>query len=145
MADRQDVVALKPETITGAVQGIPQFFGLSEASAGTRQISMNLSAFPPGGRSKVHFHRDYETAVYGMSGRIMLCFGPELGESCVIEKGTFCFIPPDVPHVAFNVSEIEPAEAVTARSDPAEQENVVLAPELEPLVERLIEAHRQPA
>lgn len=43
--------------------------------------------------------------------------------------GTFCFIPPELPHKAYNLSETEPALAVTARNDPREQENVVLTPE----------------
>ena len=43
----------------------------------------------------------------------------------------FCFIPPFVPHKAFNLSDTEPATALSARNDPQEQENVVLTPELD--------------
>ncbi|MEM8665017.1 MAG: cupin domain-containing protein [Pseudomonadota bacterium] len=142
MSQKQNVVALKPDTTAVAVQGMPQFFGISGATAGTRQISMNLTAFGPGGRAKVHLHKDYETAIYGISGRIALCYGARLEEHCLIEAGTFCFIPPDIPHVAFNLSDTEKAEAVTARNDPAEQENVVLTPELEGLVDALMTKHK---
>lgn len=140
--ERRSVVTLRVERTQTAVQGMPQFFGISGASAGARHISMNLTAFPPGGRARVHYHRGYETAIYGLSGRIALCSGPALEEVCLIERGTFCFIPPELPHVAFNLSDSEPAEAITARNDPVEQENVVLAPELEPLVEALLARHK---
>lgn len=136
--ETRKVVTLKADGTRTAVQGMPQFFGISGASAGARHISMNLTAFPPGGCAKVHYHRDYETAIYGLSGRIALCYGKALEEMCLIERGIFCFIPPALPHVAFNLSDTEPAEAITARNDPVEQENVVLTPELEPLVEGLL-------
>jgi len=43
----------------------------------------------------------------------------------VSSAGEFLFIPPDVPHQAFNLSDTDPARAIVARNDPAEQENVV--------------------
>jgi hypothetical protein len=42
------------------------------------------------------------------------------------EKLDFVFIPPDVPHRPFNLSDTEPAIAIVARNDPNEQEHVVL-------------------
>jgi uncharacterized RmlC-like cupin family protein len=125
------VVILRPETTSAARQGMPQFFGISGHSAGARGLSMNLTAFPPGGKSKAHFHRDFETAIYGISGQIALYHGHQLEKRSLIEPGTFCFIPAYLPHVAFNLSDTEPATALSARNDPAEQENVVLAPELD--------------
>jgi uncharacterized RmlC-like cupin family protein len=41
-----------------------------------------------------------------------------------------------VPHVAANRSQVEPALVVGARTDPNEQESVVLTPELDALVPR---------
>lgn len=49
--------------------------------------------------------------------------GP-LAHSVVSEAGDFLFIPPDVPHEAINLSASEPARAVAARIDPAEQDRV---------------------
>lgn len=129
----QKVVILNPDITAIAVQGIPQFFGISGASTGARGISMNLTAFGPGGKAKAHYHRDFETAIYGMTGRIALYHGPRLEELSLIEPGTFCFIPAGVPHIAFNLSDAEPATALSARNDPAEQENVILTPELDGL------------
>lgn len=141
MSTARSVITLTPGTTSEARQGMPQFFGISGASTGAQGISMNLTAFGPGGRAKVHFHRDFETAIWGVSGRIALYWGNDLEHRCLIEPGTFCFIPPEVPHVAFNLSETEPASAVTARNDPAEQENVVLVPELEPRADALAAEH----
>lgn len=129
----QKVTILNPDTTAIAKQGMPQFFGISGATAGARGISMNLTAFGPGGKAKAHYHRGFETAIYGMTGRIALYHGPRLEELSLITPGTFCFIPAGIPHVAFNLSDSEPATALSARNDPAEQENVVLTPELDGL------------
>ena len=45
--------------------------------------------------------------------------------------GDFVYIPANVPHLPYNLSGSEPATAVVARTDPNEQESVVLLPELE--------------
>lgn len=127
------VVTLNADTTAAAVQGVPQFMGISANSAGSTGIAMNLTAFGPGGKAKVHYHCGFETAIYGLSGTTVLYWGEQLEEMCMIDPGTFCFIPADVPHVAFNLSDTEPALAVSCRNDPVEQENVVLLPELDGL------------
>ena len=45
--------------------------------------------------------------------------------------GDYLYIPADVPHLPYNASETEPCLAVIARTDPNEQESVVLLPELD--------------
>ena len=129
--DVRDVVIIRPANTETARQGMPQFFGISGASAGSTALSMNLTAFGPGGAAKAHYHRDFETAIYGVSGTIALFFGANLEKEALIEPGVFCFIPPFVPHKAFNLSDTEGATALSARNDPREQENVVLTPELD--------------
>jgi uncharacterized RmlC-like cupin family protein len=130
-ATKQDVVILKKDTTDIARQGMPQFFGISGNSTGATGISMNLTAFGPGGSAKAHYHKDFETAIYGVTGRIALFYGDNLEHETLIEPGVFCFIPPWVPHKAFNLSNVETATALSARNDPNEQENVVLTPELD--------------
>lgn len=133
-----DVVLIQPEATQVARQGMPQFFGISKATAGARAISMNLTAFGPGGRAKAHYHRDFETAIYGISGQIALYYGEKLEKCAIIVPGSFIYIPEFIPHIAFNLSDSEPATAITARNDAAEQENVVLAPELEGIVDEAV-------
>lgn len=137
------VVTLNPNDTSDVVQGIPQYTGISSKSAGSTGIAMNLTAFGPGGKANVHYHRGFETALYGVSGRIGLYHGPQLEEYCLIKPGTFCFIPPGVPHVAFNLSDTEPATAISCRNDADEQENVALVPELEGLRDKDIEQMKQ--
>ena len=48
--------------------------------------------------------------------------------------GTFFYIPANVPHLPYNPSATETCVVVIARTDPNEQEGVVLMPELEALV-----------
>jgi uncharacterized RmlC-like cupin family protein len=125
----KSVVLIEPPETQIARQGIPQFFGISEQSAGAAGISMNLTVFQPGGSSKAHYHREFETAIYTVSGKVALFYGEKLEHHVIMEAGSFCFIPPELPHKAYNLSGSEQAVAVTARNDPREQENVVLAPE----------------
>ncbi|WP_127115823.1 cupin domain-containing protein [Shimia sediminis] len=129
--DGTEIKIFKPDTTQTAVQGIPQFFGVSENSVGAKNLSLNVTVFGPSGRAKTHYHKDYETAIYTVSGRAALFWGDKLEHEGVLEPGCFCFIPGDVPHVAFNLSSSENVMAITARNDAREQENVVLTPELD--------------
>jgi uncharacterized RmlC-like cupin family protein len=49
------------------------------------------------------------------------------------EPGDMNYIPAGVPHLPANTSDSEPCTAVIARTDPNEQESVVLRPDLEAL------------
>jgi uncharacterized RmlC-like cupin family protein len=57
--------------------------------------------------------------------------GPELATHDVVRAGEYLYIPAGVSHVAANRSLTEPLIAVAARTDPNEQESVVLQPELD--------------
>ena len=73
-------------------------------------------------------HKGFESAVYLLQGRVETRYGEGLKKSVVNVAGDFIFIPPDVPHQPFNLSDTEPAIAIVARNDPNEQEHVVLYP-----------------
>lgn len=119
------VVAVRPEREVLTRQRLPYFVGISGATVGSSGLSMHIVVIPPGGVAAPHRHRGYETAIYVLEGRVETRYGPGLRESIVSTAGEFLFIPPDVPHQAFNLSDSEPARAIVARNDPAEQENVV--------------------
>jgi len=53
----------------------------------------------------------------------------------VLWAGDFVYIPADVPHLPGNPSATEQAVAVVARTDPNEQESVVLLPHLDDVPE----------
>lgn len=121
----QTVVAVRPEREILTQQRLPYFFGISGETAGSRGLSMHMVVIPPGGVAAPHRHRGYETAIYVLEGRVETRYGPGLQQRVVSAPGDFLFIPADMPHQAFNLSDTEAARAIVARNDPAEQENVV--------------------
>jgi uncharacterized RmlC-like cupin family protein len=94
---------------------------------------MQLLTIPPGGRAKTHKHEAHETAIYVLSGEAGMYYGDNLDQHLVARAGDFVYIPANVPHQPYNMSETEPSVAVVARTDPNEQESVVLMPELDTL------------
>ncbi|MBI4289007.1 MAG: cupin domain-containing protein [Chloroflexi bacterium] len=109
-------------------QGLPYYVGISAENVGAKRISLNLIIIPPGGHAEAHFHRDHESAIYLIKGRTVTRYGKRLEKEMVMEAGDFLFIEPNVPHQPFNLDDKEPAMAVVTRSDPREQESVVLYP-----------------
>jgi len=122
----ESIVTVRPDAETLTRQRLPYFVGISESTVGAKGISMNLVIIPPGGSAEPHLHRDYETAIYLIKGRVETRYGQGLKQSVVNEAGDFIFIPPGVPHQPHNLSATEPAQALVARNDSNEQENVVL-------------------
>jgi uncharacterized RmlC-like cupin family protein len=120
-----EIVTIRPTTTTMTRQQLPNFVGISAATAGSQYLSMNMVVIPPGGAAQPHVHRGYETAIYLLSGRVETRYGPGLRNSVIHEAGDFIFIPADVPHQPVNLSTTEPAQALVARNDPNEQESVV--------------------
>ena len=112
-------------------QGLAYNVGISAESAGSQGIHMQLVTIPPGGRAKAHKHAAHETAIYALTGTTEVWHGQHLEHRTVVAPGDFFYIPADVPHLPFNPSATETAVAVIARTDPNEQESVVLLPELE--------------
>ncbi len=116
---------VRPDREVSTRQRLPYFVGISGRTVGARGLSMHLVVIPPGARADAHSHRGHETGIYVLEGRVETRWGPHLEHSVVSEAGDFLFIPPGVPHEAINLSATEPARAVVARDDPAEQDNVV--------------------
>lgn len=114
-------------------QGFDYFEGISRETARSDGICMHLLTVPPGGRAKAHKHETHETAIYVISGRAVMYWGEQLENFMTTEPGDMVYIPADVPHLPINTGH-EPAVAVIARTDPHEQESVVLLPHLDGLV-----------
>lgn len=114
-------------------QGLSYAPAISAETAGTKRLHMQLLTIPPGGRAKAHKHESHETAIYVLSGEGRMWWGERLEHELASPAGSFVYIPADVPHLPFNPSATEPCIAVIARTDPNEQESVVLLPELEAL------------
>jgi uncharacterized RmlC-like cupin family protein len=119
------IVTVRPTKEIMTRQRLPNFVGVSQATAGSTAIAMNLVVIPPGAAAEPHLHRGYETAIYILEGRVRTRYGPNLEQETINEAGDFMFIPADVPHQPINLSDTEPAKAIVARNDPNEQESVV--------------------
>ena len=107
--------------------------GISAESVGAQKIHLQILTIPAGARAKAHKHEDHETAIYILSGKAGTWFGERLEEHFSCETGDFVYIPAGMPHLPYNLSDTECCVAVIARTDPNEQESVVLLPELDSL------------
>jgi uncharacterized RmlC-like cupin family protein len=112
-------------------QGFTYAAAISAETVGASAIHMQLLTVPPGARAKAHKHEAHETALYVLSGEVGVYCGERLEDHMVTRAGDFVYIPANVPHLPYNMSETEPATAIVSRTDPNEQESVVLLPELD--------------
>jgi len=128
---------VRPSGTYDGKQGLSYFEGIAAETVGARGICMHLLTIPPGGRARAHMHRDHETAIYVLSGEAVTLHGDRLEHRTVTRAGDLFYIPAGVPHLPINLSD-GPVSAVIARTDPNEQESVVLLPELEALADQIL-------
>ena len=106
-------------------QGLSYFSGISSESAGAQALCMHIVTIPPGASAKPHYHEAHESAVFVLEGYSEMRHGPNLEHVMKIKAGDFVYIPAGVPHQPYNPTD-KPVRAVIARTDPKEQESVVL-------------------
>jgi uncharacterized RmlC-like cupin family protein len=121
-----DCKVVKPGSTYSGAQGFDYFEGISAQSAGSSGICMHLLTIPPGASARPHLHEDHETAIYVLSGTARMRYGPDLERELEVGAHEFLYIPAGMPHRPYNASATEPCTAVLARTDPNEQESVVL-------------------
>ena len=116
--------------------------GISAESVGAQRIHLQVVIIPPGVRAKAHRHDGHESAIHILSGESGMWYGERLEEHLTAKAGDFVYIPAETPHLPYNLSTTESCVAVIARTDPNEQESVILLPELDgiyPLIPRMPE------
>jgi uncharacterized RmlC-like cupin family protein len=106
-------------------QGLDYFAGISAESSGSKAICMHLLEMPPGATAQPHYHEAHETAIFVLEGVAEMRHGPNLEHVMITAAGDFVYIPAGVPHQPYNPSD-GTVRAVIARTDPNEQESVVL-------------------
>jgi len=104
------------------------FAGVSSESAGSTGICMHMLVLPPGDKAKPHYHENHETAIFQIEGSTSFYHGPNLEFLSIVAEGDYVYIPAGMPHQPFNPTD-KTARALIARTDPNEQESVVLLPE----------------
>jgi len=122
------------------VRAQPEFFGkqghlcapaISAETVGARKIHLQIVRIPPGVVAKAHKHEAHETALHIISGESGMWYGDNLEQHFVARAGDFLYIPADMPHQPYNLSDVVSCVALIARTDPNDQESIVLLPELE--------------
>ena len=113
-------------------QGLDYTPGVSAETVGSQALWLGTVPLPPGGgRTKAHLHENHESALYMISGEnVEVYTGEQLEHRDFANAGDYLYFPAGVPHVAVNRGET-PAVFVAARTDPNEQESVVMRPELD--------------
>ena len=112
-------------------QGPSYAGGISAESVGSQAIWLGKVTMPPGSRTKAHLHDGHETAFYVLSGECDIWYGEDLQDHDVARAGDYIYIPAGISHVAVNRSLTEPFVVVGGRTDPNEQESVLLQPDLD--------------
>ena len=105
--------------------------GISAETVGASGIHLQLATIPPGAKAKAHKHEHHETAIYALRGTSHVWHGERLEHHTVVEPGDFFYIPANTPHLPYNPSTTEATVALIARTDPNEQESVMMLPELD--------------
>ena len=115
-------------------QGLQNIDGVSAEMTGSQALWLGMIRIPPGARANAHLHEAHETAIYVLQGTGEMWYGDELQEHIAFTAGDFLYIPAGVPHVPSNPSPTDEIVGIAARTDPNEQESVVMRPDLESCV-----------
>lgn len=130
---RKQIQTIRPEQSVLTMQGLPYFVGISGNTVGSTGLAMHMVVIPPGARATPHVHLGYETGIFVLEGRVLTRWGEQLENETVNQAGDFLFVPPGVPHEAVNLSATEPARAIVARNDCADQDKVAPWPMSNPI------------
>jgi len=125
LSTQGDCVIIRSSQSYDGRQGVSLTSGVSSHSAGAKALCLHLVMIPPGSRGMPHFHAGHESAVYTVSGETEVWHGAGLVRRTVVRAGDFMYIPPGTPHLPVNRGDVM-AIAVVARTDPDEQESVVV-------------------
>jgi uncharacterized RmlC-like cupin family protein len=128
-ASGQDLVIVPTGATYVGKQGHTFFAGISKETAGSRGLCMHAVTIPPGAKDKPHLHENHESIIYVVSGHGEGWYGERLEKHITCKPGDFIYIPAGVPHQPANTSQTEPLVAIIARTDPNEQESVVILPD----------------
>ena len=111
---------IKPGEDREVPRGVVGGAEISQATAGAHNIYMGVFRVPAGARSRPHYHENCESAVYMLSGRLLVRWGEHLEDSVELEHGDLVYVPPRETHILENLSDSDPAEYVVARDAPTE-------------------------
>ena len=117
----------------GGLYAMPSLCGNADA---TREWFRTFAKYRPrapgrAGHLGAHWIQAKWPDPYILSGEAGTWYGDRLEHHRIAKAGDFVYIASGVPHLPYNRSDDEELVAVIARTDPKEQESVVLMPELD--------------
>jgi uncharacterized RmlC-like cupin family protein len=116
---------VKPGPDRDVPRGVVGGAEISQATAGASNIYMGVFRVPAGARSRPHYHEGCESAVFMLSGTLLVRWGDHLEQELTLEQGDLVYVPPRETHVLENLSQTDAAEYVVARDSPHEDAVVV--------------------
>jgi uncharacterized RmlC-like cupin family protein len=116
---------IKPGEDHDVPRGVVGGAEISQTTAGAHNIYMGRFRVPPGARSLPHYHEGCESAVYMLSGQLIVKWGDHLEKELELDPGDMVYVPPRETHVLENTSDTSAAEYVVARDSPLEDAVVV--------------------
>ena len=116
---------VKPGPDREVPRGVVGGAEISQSTAGAQNIYMAQFRVPAGAQSRPHYHENCESAVYMLSGSLLVKWGDHLEQEVMLEPGDLVYVPPRETHVLENLSESDPAEYVVARDSPLEDAVIV--------------------
>jgi uncharacterized RmlC-like cupin family protein len=125
LSTRGDCVIIRSSEGNRTCPGAAAVPGVSSQTAGSQALRLHLAMVPPRTRGMPHFHADHESAIYTVSGETEIWHGEGLVKRTVVRAGDFMYVPPGIPHLAVNRSDVMTI-AVVAGTDPEEREGVVV-------------------
>jgi uncharacterized RmlC-like cupin family protein len=101
--------------ITAQTDGALRRSGVSKENSDATGIWLGKVHTPAGYASEAHHHGRAETAGYVLKGRAYILFGEDYRERMDLEEGDFIFVPPNLPHIEGNASDVDELIWLTAR------------------------------
>ena len=125
MSTHGNCVIIRPGEHYDGKQDVSLTAGVSSQTAGAKALCLHLVIIPPGTRGMPHYHAEHESAIYTVSGETEVWHGDGLAQRTVVRAGDFMYVPPGTPHLPVNRGDVM-SVSVVARTDPEEQESVVI-------------------
>lgn len=108
---------------TAQTPGMSRAEGCGSSTVGAENLWVGHVSMEKGVRSGAHHHGPEESAIYVLSGRARLRYGPRLEHVVEAEAGDFIFVPAGLIHQEINASEDEAVTMIVSRSG---GENIVI-------------------
>ena len=127
---------VKPGKTYFGAQGVAYGSGASRKTVGSEKICMNILPMPSGVHPVPHVHKDIETIAYLLEGECSVFHGENLENETLVKKGEQIFIPGNVPHTPYNLSDKE-CIWIVVHSSGDDQDELIPMPELENVISKI--------